>query len=148
MSGTSGNDTLFGGANDDVLNGESGDDELYGDDGNDLLQGNNGNDTLQGGSGIDILEGGGGADRFALEDEGGVAAAPADLATARATTSTISDFTQGSDTLDLTDAYPDYASALADASDLGDGSGLYFARVNTTVFGLTLATITQADTSY
>jgi hypothetical protein len=83
-----------------------------------------------------------------LEDEGGIAAAPANAAAALTTTSTISDFAQGEDKLNLTDAYPDYASALADASNLGDGSGLYFARVNTTVFGLTLATITQADTTY
>ena len=71
ITGTTGNDELFGGAGNDELFGGTGNDTLYGlagDDwlqggaGNDWLDGGEGNDTLQGGAGDDTLLGGGGDD--------------------------------------------------------------------------------------
>lgn len=53
LEGTSGNDTLIGGAHWN---------EMYGDDGNDLLQGMGGDDEIDGGDGDDTLEGGDGWD--------------------------------------------------------------------------------------
>ncbi|HEY0845674.1 MAG TPA: calcium-binding protein, partial [Noviherbaspirillum sp.] len=58
LLGTSGNDTLEGGADHDYLEGR---------DGNDLLLGGGGNDTLYGGFGDDTLDGGAGNDRMSGE---------------------------------------------------------------------------------
>ena len=72
-----GNDQLFGGKGDDYLNGGKGDDNLIGGEGNDTLIGLSGSNTLTGGAG---------SDRFILSlDE----------------TSTITDFTQDEDLLEL-----------------------------------------------
>ncbi|GET37589.1 beta strand repeat-containing protein [Microseira wollei] len=77
LTGTSGNDLLFGGAGndniealggDDTVYGGSGNDTAIGGDGNDYLEGENGNDLLYGdgesgeGMGNDTLRGGGGSD--------------------------------------------------------------------------------------
>lgn len=69
--GGGGGDFLFGGADDDTLIGAAGNDEMYGGDGNDVvigLMGNNlgsggaGDDIVFGGSGLDTLQGGSGND--------------------------------------------------------------------------------------
>jgi Ca2+-binding RTX toxin-like protein len=62
ITGTSGNDTLYGGDGDDTLSGGDGNDSLYGNDGNDLLGGDDGNDSLYGNDGNDLLFGGDGND--------------------------------------------------------------------------------------
>jgi len=62
IDGTSGPDTLQGGAGDDLLVGRAGDDLLSGGAGNDWLLGLDGDDTLQGGAGRDVLIGGEGGD--------------------------------------------------------------------------------------
>ena len=62
ISGTSQNNTFFGGLGDDVLNGGNGSEGLNGGDGNDTITGGSGNDSLRGGNGDDILSGGSGRD--------------------------------------------------------------------------------------
>ena len=60
--GEAGNDTLNGGADSDVLLGGPGIDTLYGEGGNDTLDGGTEDDALQGGSGNDLVYGGAGND--------------------------------------------------------------------------------------
>lgn len=70
--GTSGGDTLTGGASLDHFFGRDGNDRLIGNGGNDILQGDAGNDELSGGDGMDRLDGGMGDDRLmggAMADE-------------------------------------------------------------------------------
>jgi len=92
LLGDFGNDTLRGGASDDTLFGGAGDDSLDGVTGNDALDGGAGNDTLLGGAGRDVLTGGLGADVFlftvAAQSNGSFV-------------DTITDFTAGSDRIDL-----------------------------------------------
>ncbi|MBD9649753.1 type I secretion C-terminal target domain-containing protein [Ensifer sp. ENS09] len=57
--GTSGNDTLTGGALDDTIIGRAG---------NDVINGGGGHDTLRGGAGNDRIDGGAGADLLDLSD--------------------------------------------------------------------------------
>jgi Ca2+-binding RTX toxin-like protein len=98
--GTIDNDILYGAAGEDVLDGRSGQDELYGEDGADVLLGGLGDDILVGGEGDDLLIGGGeddlltggeGSDTFAWES-GDVPGSD-----------TITDFSVGTDSLDLSD---------------------------------------------
>ena len=56
--GTSGNDTLSGGAQREVIMGLGGDDIIYGGDSGDCLVGGDGNDKLYGGTQDDVLIGG------------------------------------------------------------------------------------------
>lgn len=62
LNGGSGDDALYGGLGDDSLNGGNGNDVLIGGDGNDLLLGGADVDTIYGGTGEDFLTGGTGAD--------------------------------------------------------------------------------------
>ena len=62
LSGGKGDDTLYGGDGNDVLNGQNGDDELFGNAGDDTLNGNQGDDYLDGGAGSDSLSAGNGDD--------------------------------------------------------------------------------------
>ncbi len=73
ISGTAGNDYLYGttfsdaiegGAGNDHIEGGNGNDKLTGDAGNDNLNGGAGNDTLIGGTGNDIMTGGLGNDTY------------------------------------------------------------------------------------
>ncbi|MEL6139136.1 MAG: fasciclin domain-containing protein [Cyanobacteria bacterium J06628_6] len=57
-----GDDFVIGGFGDDQLNGNEGDDVLFGSGGSDILRGDEGNDRLQGSSGNDLLIGGAGHD--------------------------------------------------------------------------------------
>lgn len=73
VSGTSGSDTLTGGASveyilggdgGDLIDGGAGDDVLFGDAGDDTLHGGDGADSLAGGDGNDLLYGDAGSDRL------------------------------------------------------------------------------------
>ena len=54
LSGTDGNDSIWGTAYDDILSGGNGNDTLIGYAGNDTLIGGTGNDTIKGGAGNDV----------------------------------------------------------------------------------------------
>lgn len=81
--GTTMTATLAGG----VLTGTSGADILQGHDGNDVINGDTGDDILRDGLGVDVMTGGAGQDIFILSADGA--------------TDTITDFTLGEDTIDL-----------------------------------------------
>ncbi|MDA8543368.1 hypothetical protein N9K64_06270 [Rhodobacteraceae bacterium] len=68
ITGTVGDDELYGGDGDDNLQSGSGDDELYGGAGNDEVYGEAGDDTILGGLGNDWIDGGDGNDRLAFWD--------------------------------------------------------------------------------
>src|SRR5258705_9024450 len=63
LNGTTGNNTLFGGAKEDTLAGMAGNDTLNGVSGADKAWGGSGNDNLSGSTWNDLLVGGFGADR-------------------------------------------------------------------------------------
>ncbi|MCX8746336.1 hypothetical protein J3U64_02500 [Snodgrassella sp. B3800] len=62
LTGTAGEDFLYGRKGNDILTGGSNTDSLMGGDGNDILDGGSNNDYLDGGNGDDILIGGTGND--------------------------------------------------------------------------------------
>ena len=87
LVGGEGADTIDGGADDDEIYGGEGDDVLKGDAGEDEIYGGEGADTITGGTGDDTLTGGAGADTFVFASGDG--------------NDTITDFTNGTDTIDL-----------------------------------------------
>jgi Ca2+-binding RTX toxin-like protein len=87
LTGNSGNNQLAGFDGHDTLEGQAGRDTLEGGGGNDLLSGGSGDDRVQDGSGLDTLAGGSGADLFVLVADG--------------QSDTITDFTLGEDSIDL-----------------------------------------------
>jgi VCBS repeat-containing protein len=93
LNGTGVNDIIYGGSGNDTIKGNNGDDTIYGGSGSDTINGSNGNDTIIGGFGADHLTGGNGDDRF-------VYLSVADSHAGRF--DTITDFTSGSDKIDLT----------------------------------------------
>ena len=88
LYGGTGNDMLDGGLGDDYLDGGDGKDTLYGGKGKDTLTGGKGDDYLSGDKGNDTLTGGAGKDSFAYAAGGG--------------TDTVTDYTAGQDTLEIT----------------------------------------------
>lgn len=62
ITGTNGDDILYGDADPNTVNGGNGADKIFGGSGNDNLSGGNGSDTLFGGSGNDTIRGGNGND--------------------------------------------------------------------------------------
>jgi hypothetical protein len=86
--------SITGNAGPNVLTGTAFDDTLNGGAGADTLNGASGDDTLVGGNGSDLLTGGGGADAFVFN------LAP----NASSNKDTITDFTSGTDMLQLSKA--------------------------------------------
>lgn len=102
LRGGGGNDTMNGGTENDTLFGDAGNDSLLGGAGNDIIAGGSGSDTLNGQSGLDTLVGGTGRDSM----NGGTEAdifkfAFGDTTTVSTTIDVITDFTTGSDKIDL-----------------------------------------------
>lgn len=93
LLGLIGADTLRGGADSDGLYGGTGNDRLYGGTEDDTLLGGDMNDLLQGGTGRDRLTGGAGRDVFVF--------ASAAEAGNGITRDTVTDFTSGTDRIDL-----------------------------------------------
>ena len=117
IDGGAGDDIVRGGADDDIIDGGEGDDIVVGDRGNDILRagtgddilkGALGDDVLDGGAGDDILIGGGGLDIFAFAPGSG-----SDI---------VRDFTDGEDTLDLSDyGFASVADVLAISTEAAFG---------------------------
>jgi VCBS repeat-containing protein len=93
LAGGCGNDRMAGAAGNDTLSGCLGHDRLGGGGGNDVLVGGGDNDVLDGGAGHDVLTGGGGRDTFVFDSA---------LTGERA--DRITDFTVGSDRIELSHA--------------------------------------------
>ena len=113
LIGGKGADTLIGGKGADTLKGNAGDDTLAGGKGADTLLGGIGKDVLNGGMGKDVLTGGIGRDSFVFTGNFGK--------------DTVTDFTAGKDTLDLSGLTGEAASFgdfLAAATER-DGSVVY-----------------------
>lgn len=126
LNGGAGGDTLYGGADSDKLYGDGGDDFLFGGDGNDALLGGDGVDTLRGEQGSDSLTGGAGADLFIVTLNGGA--------------DTITDFSVGTDRIDLS-AYGYYQVIAASGVDtlITISSG-----VTVRLKGVAVSTVTDA----
>ena len=163
LYGNSGNDTLtggdsqdklYGGSGSDVLYGNKGIDDLQGGGGSDKLYGGNNNDILNGGSGNDRLEGGGGKDKLAggkgddlLVGGGGV---DKFIFAANQGNDTISDFTDGTDKLDLSAfGFANKAQAKSHFVEVGTASDDHvqfnFDGTTVEIFGLDLGNIDNSD---
>ncbi len=105
VTGSSGEDRLYGENGNDTLNGGIGHDLLDGGRGNDVLNGQIGNDLLVGGKGDDRLTGGDGRDTFVFGAQGGH--------------DTVVDFATVSDTIRLSEGITIFGTASADYN--GDG---------------------------
>jgi len=107
--GSGGGDALIdGGAGDDTITGQGGPDEITGGTGDDTINAGGGNDTINGGEGNDTLSGGHGNNTFIVSANSGH--------------DTISDFTAGSDILDLTTIFSGSFNDLLNlAVDTADG---------------------------
>jgi Ca2+-binding RTX toxin-like protein len=119
IDGNIANNLLDGGAGNDSLDGATGNDLLLGGVGNDILVGGEGDDDLRGGAGNDVLDGGlfgdrltGGAgkDRFVISTAAELGQIGIDL---------ITDFTRGSDTIDLRSLLSDFEISADDAFSEG-----------------------------
>jgi hypothetical protein len=96
-----GNDTVNGTGRDDILYSGSGDDTIKGNDGNDTIYGGSGNDTVNGNNGSDSIIGGFGADRL-TGSNGNDVFLYLSVADSNATQfDTITDFSSGSDKINL-----------------------------------------------
>ena len=123
LAGTSAADNLVGTSFADTIAGNGGDD---------ILLGAGGNDRIAGGTGSDRLTGGGGADVFVF--------APADGH------DRITDFTDGSDKIDLTGfGFASFPDAKAHFADAGSVCVFTFGSDVLTVNGLALAQIVMTD---
>jgi Ca2+-binding RTX toxin-like protein len=93
LTGSDVRNDLYGYAGNDLISGAGGTDLLDGGDGADTIDGGTGNDQLIGGDGADMLTGGAGFDIFTYyTGNSGTSASTWDI---------ITDFTQGSDLIDL-----------------------------------------------
>ncbi|MDA8828218.1 DUF4097 family beta strand repeat-containing protein, partial [Luminiphilus sp.] len=111
LIGGDGNDTLTGGDGNDTLTGGDGNDTITGGDGNDTITGGDGNDTITGGDGNDIIDtgagggavtGGDGADTITLGSGDDTVVFAAGTESSNDAFDTITGFTSGNDSLDLT----------------------------------------------
>ena len=85
--GAEGDDTLDGGGGNDVIFGNEGADNIRGGGGNDVIYGGEGDDTINAGTGSNYVFGGAGADTIVVESGQSL--------------TTIGDFTDGEDQIDL-----------------------------------------------
>jgi len=108
IDGGAGNDVIFSGQGNDTLSGGAGNDDLFSGAGTDQVDGGAGNDTLWGGGGNDQFTGGSGADTFVFEVGHG--------------DDTVTDFSTGSDILQLSDTTTDFTS-VADVQAAATAQG-------------------------
>jgi Ca2+-binding RTX toxin-like protein len=72
VTGTAGDDILYGTDDPDTITGDTGNDKLFGFGGNDTLDGGDGSDMLDGGAGADTMTGGIGNDYYYVDDTGDI----------------------------------------------------------------------------
>jgi hypothetical protein len=120
-------------AQNDTLTGGGGIDRLYGFDGNDVLGGAGGSDFLDGGHGNDTLTGGAGADTFYFASGDGL--------------DTVTDFTQGTDVIDLHNyGIASFADLQPFMTQSGSDTLIAFdAQDHITLTGVTMTTLTSGD---
>lgn len=122
INGTSAGDRLNGQSRNDLINGRDGRDRIDGGAGHDILNGGAGGDTLIGGAGSDTLDGGAGNDLLT-----GSSGADTFVFGVRSGHDTITDFTPGSDRIDLTARSGlNFRSLLDDARQSGRDTILRF----------------------
>ena len=107
-SGTRFDDTLIGAEGDDRIDGGGGDDWIFGNEGDDTLQGGEGDDVILGGQGADTIDGGAGSNVVF-----GGAGADTFVVRPGQTETTIADFSDGVDHIDLRNI-----SGITELSDL------------------------------
>lgn len=121
INGNDGNDRIVGLVGDDVLSGGNGNDRLFG---------NSGNDEFRGGLGTDVMTGQSGADTFFFEVNPG--------------RDTVTDFTTGTDILNVAAHFADFAAVQAATVDVGANAQITFAPGG---HFLTLTGVLEADLS-
>jgi Ca2+-binding RTX toxin-like protein len=124
LEGGLGNDTLNSGSGNDTQRGGEGDDRLDGGSGNDIQFGDAGNDTIDGGSGVDTMTGGAGGDTFVFRHTGAPASTPVTTGDTASTRDVISDFTPGTDKINLAQIDANRADA-ADSAFVFVGLGTF-----------------------
>jgi hypothetical protein len=92
LNGSSAVDVIYGGSGNDTIEDNGGDDTIHGGSGSDTINGNDGNDTIIGGYGGDQLTGGSGDDIFVYLSA---------IDSNSTQFDTISDFTSGTDKINL-----------------------------------------------
>lgn len=135
INGGAGNSTIYGGDGVDAITGGTGDEVIFNGAGDDVaVNGGAGDDTLWGGAGDDTLTGGAGADVFAFAVGNGA--------------DTITDFTDGTDMIDLSDlGITSLNELVTEDQGLGNGFVIFYGEADSitlTGFG-GLGTITDAD---
>ncbi len=117
LVGNSGKDKLFAGNGADTLFGGAGQDWLFGGAGADTIKGGTGNDILVGGVNMDTMTGGDGRDtfRFNFANESKV----------NKFSDVITDFTSGTDTLDLSRLAPETLTLSIGGGLSGDGPSAF-----------------------
>jgi Ca2+-binding RTX toxin-like protein len=141
IDGGSGADIILGGdetaltGGGDSLSGGSGIDTISGQGGNDTILGGDGADIITGGTGADILTGGSGADVFKIATFAESAGSNVD---------TITDFTTGSDTINIAIAAGQHNNTGFVHTDLGDVET--FAEVEALLSGVSGETVYVKDT--
>lgn len=138
IAGGNGLDSIYGGSGDDEIQGNQANDTLYGGSGDDKISGIAGDDVIVGGFGADLLTGNTGADTFRFLD-------------IRDTNDLITDFTPGSDKIDLSNVTANgstyHFDAPVEAHTFTAARDLiwYFDGANTVILGNTDGDLTTAE---
>lgn len=123
------NDTLIGDTGADNFAGLAGDDSLASGAGNDRLYGEDGDDSLDGGAGNDRLVGGAGSDVFVFGANWGV--------------DTVTDFTKGEDTLNLTATGLQFADLTI--TQVGADTQISYGTDSITLVNFTVTNLVESD---
>lgn len=133
VNGNKGNDTIFGDGGNDSLRGGAGNDTISGGGDNDVILGDLGNDNITGGTGADIMTGGDGADVFVFAAGDAAKATVGSGTSAKSFYDTITDFTVGTDLLNIANFDGADVKVIQQGKDVTIGS---FAAAQTYAQGL------------